>query len=341
MRAHRWTVIACVYFVLVLAADLLADAHQNFTGLFALIPVLLALDWGPEVVVFGSLPLIVLSATQLGFVDSEPAEATVVRSVGVAVGVGVGTYLAHYRKAREDRLSNSQAAALAAQEAILPVVPSSIGQLHFACAYRAAADESHIGGDFYKVLATDSGARLVLGDVRGKGLGAIAMTAAVLGAFREWAPEVATLKSLVARLDTRVLDKAKPGDFVTAVLANIDSEMIMEVANCGHPPPVLLKQDGIEHAIVPDRRSTPLGLGPDPEILRVPLQPGDRVLLFTDGLIECRDAAGAWIDIDAMLLTDIGTAPLDEALPALLRRLERRTKDLNDDIALLLVEVGH
>jgi serine phosphatase RsbU (regulator of sigma subunit) len=333
-------VIGCVYFVLVLAVDLFTDTHQDFTGLFALIPVLLALDWGPLVVILGSLPLIALSATQLGFYDSEPADATVVRTICVALGVGVGTYLAHFREAREARLANSQAAALAAQEAILPVVPAAIGPLRFACAYRAAADESHIGGDFYKVLATDSGTRLVLGDVRGKGLGAIAMTAAVLGAFREWAPEEATVKSLVARLDTRVLDKAQSGDFVTGVLAAVDSELNMDVANCGHPSPVLLKHTGGGHPITPERRSTPFGLGPDPEITSVRLEPGDRVLFYTDGLIECRDSNGEWIELDANLLADVATTPLSDALPGLLQRLQQRAGDLNDDIALLLIEVS-
>jgi phosphoserine phosphatase RsbU/P len=339
VRAHRWTVIACLYFVLVLGADLLAGPHEVFTSLYALIPVLLALDWGPRVVVLGSLPLIALAATDVGFLDAEQADATVVRTLGVVVGVGIGTYLAHYRETREARLANSQAAALAAQEAILPVVPPTIGPLRFACAYRAAADESHIGGDFYKVLATDAGTRLVIGDVRGKGLGAIAMTAAVLGAFREWAPEEATLKSLVARLDTRVIDKARPGDFVTGVLASVDSELTMEVANCGHPSPMLLKHAGGGHPITPERRSTPFGLGPDPEMTSVHLEPGDRVLFYTDGLIECRDARGEWIELDASLLADVATAPLGDALPGLLRRLEQRAGDLNDDIALLLVEV--
>ncbi len=340
MRAHRWTVIACVYFVLVVVVDLLAGTHQNFTGLFAMIPVLLALDWGPWVVVLGSLPLIALSATQLALYDSEPAGAVFVRTLGVAIGVGVGAYLAQYREARENRLAHSRAAALAAQEAILPVVPSSIGQLRFACAYRAAAEESHIGGDFYKVLGCDAGTRLVLGDVRGKGLGAITMTAAVLGAFREWAPEVATLKSLVSRLDTRVCDKAQPGDFVTAVLANVDSDLVMEVANCGHPSPVLFSQQGPVRSISPEHRSTPLGVRPDPERVCVQLEVGNRVLFYSDGLIECRDSEGTWIELDAPLLSDVASAPLDQALPRLLQRLEQRAGDLNDDIALLLVEVG-
>ena len=82
MRAHRWTVIATLYFMLVLVADLLARAHQDYTGLFALIPVLLALEWGPGVVVLGSIPLLALTATQIGYFDAEPDDSTAMRTSG-------------------------------------------------------------------------------------------------------------------------------------------------------------------------------------------------------------------------------------------------------------------
>jgi len=58
------------------------------------------------------------------------------------------------------------------------------------------------------------------------------------------------------------------------------------------------------------------------------------------GLIECRDSRGEWIELDASLLADLATVPLGDALPGLLRRLEERAGQLDDDIALLLVEVG-
>ena len=51
---HRWTLIACLYFVGVLLTNVLTPPQQSYTGLFALIPVLLALEWGPIVVVLGS-----------------------------------------------------------------------------------------------------------------------------------------------------------------------------------------------------------------------------------------------------------------------------------------------
>ncbi len=187
--AHRWTVIACVYFALLFVAALVATPPESFSGLYTLVPVLLALEWSPLIVVLGSLPLVGLAATNTLGLSHVTAEATVVRSVGVTVAIAIAAYVAGDRQHHASALSHSRAATLAAHEAILPVVPRSIGPYRFASAYRSAAEEAYVGGDFYKVIATDFGVRLIVGDARGKGLKAIAMTAAVLGCFREWAPE--------------------------------------------------------------------------------------------------------------------------------------------------------
>lgn len=336
---YRWTLIACVYFAAVLLANLLSAPGQSFTGLFALVPVLLALEWGPEIVAFGSLPLLILAGTNV-FREGSSASATIVRTVGVAVGAGIGVYIASNREHHATTLDLSRAAALAAQEAIIPAVPDSVGRYRFSTAYRSAADESLVGGDLYKVVNTDYGVRVLIGDVRGKGLAAMTMTSVLLGCFREWAPESATLKGLVARLNSRVVDKAEPGDFVTAVLASLDDRLNIEVANCGHPSPVHFSSSRPRQGVIPEHRTTPLGMNPDPAISTMTLVPGDRVLFYTDGLIETRDKGGDWIELDEALLGTLGSDPFDEALDRLIDRLEERVGTLRDDLALLLMECG-
>ena len=337
MLKYRWTLIACVYFLAVLLANVLSKSGQSFVGLFALVPVLLALEWGPGVVALCSLPLVILAGTNV-FRDGSPGSATIIRTVGVAVGAGIGVYIASYREQHATTLDLSRAAALAAQEAIIPAVPESIGRYRFSTAYRSAADESLVGGDLYKVVNTDYGVRVLIGDVRGKGLAAMAMTSVVLGCFREWAPETATLKGLVARLDNRVADKVGPGDFVTVVVASLDDALHMEVANCGHPSPVHFTSLRPRQGVIPEYRTTPLGMRPDPAISMVNLAPGDRVLFYTDGLIESRDKMGDWIELDESLLGTLGSDPFDEALGRLVNRLEQRVGTLRDDLALLLME---
>jgi serine phosphatase RsbU (regulator of sigma subunit) len=336
MFRHRWTIIAIIYFAAVLVANLLNTSGANLTGLFALVPVLLSLEWGPGVVALGSLPLVGLAATDL--MHGSSVSTTVVRTTGVAVGVGIGAYSASYRLRYATRLDLSRAAAVAAQEAILPAVPESLGRYRFACAYRTAVQESLVGGDLYKVIQTDCGIRLLIGDVRGKGLAALAMTSAVLGCFREWAPETSTLKHLVARLDARVVDKAAPGDFVTAIVASFDDDLVVEVANCGHPSPIHLLAGGPKNAIVPERRATPLGLDPEVTVSTIEMAPGDRLFFYTDGLIEARDRSGTWIELDETLLSTLYSDSPHDALARLLARFDERVPQLRDDMALLLVE---
>ncbi len=340
MLKYRWTLIGCAYFVAVLVANVLSDSGQSFTGLFALVPVLLGLEWGPRIVILGSLPLVLLASTDL-FREEGLTSAAIIRSVGVAVGVGIGAYIASYREHHATTLDLSRAAALAAQEAIIPAVPPTVGRYRFSSAYRSAADESLVGGDLYKVVDTEFGVRVLIGDVRGKGLAAMTMTSVVLGCFREWAPEASTLKDLVTRLDNRVVDKAVPGDFVTAVVASLDDELRMELANCGHPSPVHFTSSGPSRGLIPQHRTTPLGLGPDPSISTVDLAPGDRLLFYTDGLIESRDRDGEWIELDQWLLGTLGSDPLDEALDRLIDRLEARVGTRQDDLALLLLECDY
>jgi sigma-B regulation protein RsbU (phosphoserine phosphatase) len=280
----------------------------------------------------------VLTVTNTFGKDQSSTTGTAIRSIGVVVGVGIGSYIAAYREHHASALSFSRAAALAAQDAILPIVPASIGPYRFTCAYRSAADESLIGGDFYKVINTDFGARLIVGDVRGKGLGAIAMVSAVLGCFREWAPETTSLKDLVSRLDARVADKGSQADFVTAVVATLDEALGVEVANCGHPSPIHFTHGRPKGGVIPEHRTTPLGLSPNPALTVVPWSPGDRLLFYTDGLIECRDKDGTWIELDRAMLGTLGSDPFEEALPELIGRVEGRCGELTDDVALLLVE---
>ena len=313
MLRYRWTFIACLYFLGVLLTDVLSTPRQSYTGLFALVPVLLALEWGPVVVALGSVSLVLLAITNIFGVNQTSTASIVIRSVGVAVGVCIGAYVASYREHHATVLSLSRAATEAAQDAILPRVPASIGSYRFSCAYRSAASESLIGGDFYKVIPTEFGVRLIIGDVRGKGLEAISLVSAVLGCFREWAPETALLKHLVSRLDARVLDKGGRDDFVTAVVATLSEGFDVEIANCGHPSPIHFRDGRPKGGIIPEQRATPLGLSPNPTFSLLRLAPGDRLLFYTDGLIECRDQTGAWIELDRELLGTLGSDSLESA----------------------------
>jgi hypothetical protein len=79
----------------------------------------------------------------------------------------------------------------------------------------------------------------------------------MLGCFREWAPETASLKELVDVLDDRVRSHGTDHQFVTAVVASLDDDLCLTIANCGHPAPALFRNGNHELLTHRRRRGTP------------------------------------------------------------------------------------
>jgi serine phosphatase RsbU (regulator of sigma subunit) len=145
-----------------------------------------------------------------------------------------------------------------------------------------------------------------MGDVRGKGLGAVELATDVLGMFREQAHDACTLAELATRLDAGLgRGLGRHEEFVTALLVEIDQESgRTSIFNCGHPPPLLIqaaRDDATAMRVtfleVP-APAPPLGLlalgdCSDAQLIHA-LQPNDQLLLYTDGVTEARDAKRAF-----------------------------------------------
>jgi hypothetical protein len=215
---------------------------------------------------------------------------------------------------QQRRIADVTSVAEAAQRALLRPPPPQVGPLGFDVAYLAAVAEAKVGGDLYEVARTaDHGIRVIMGDVRGKGLGAVELAADVLGMFRELAHDARTLGELAARLDAALgRGLGRHEEFVTAVLVEIDQESgRVLVFNCGHPPPLLISAapspaapggvtlvpGGVTLVEVP-APAPPLGLlglgDCSGAQLLLALRPADQLLLYTDGVTEARDASRAF-----------------------------------------------
>ena len=178
--------------------------------------------------------------------------------------------------------------------------------------------------------------RLLIGDVRGKGLDAVRLATVVLGYFRAAAGDEATLVGAATEIDARLTSHLGDEDFVTAMLVEIQHDGRTEILSCGHPGPLLANAAGVSELHCPP--ALPLGLGTRPVPLTLTLQPLDRLLLFTDGLIEARDANGAVCGPDAGR-QGTRTADLDTVLEQILAELRNTVGgDLDDDLALLAAE---
>ncbi|MEV8099700.1 PP2C family protein-serine/threonine phosphatase [Kitasatospora sp. NPDC085879] len=254
------------------------------------------------------------------------------------------------RERRERQLARAQSVAEAAQRALLRPIPERIGPLQIATVYLAAEHEAQIGGDLYTATRTDGGARMIVGDVRGKGLAAVGESALLLSAFRLVAAQHATLPDLAWTLDHNVsrylhdfaqTDRETAEHFVTALLLDIpDDAPVARMTNCGHPPPLLLHHDrviGLDGA----GTAPPLGLGvlaaadyPDDTF---PFEIGDTLLLYTDGVIEARDRSGAFYPFADRVARWTGSAP--EALVNHIRRdlLAHAGGRLGDDAAVVAI----
>lgn len=100
-----------------------------------------------------------------------------------------------------ERLASARVIAETAQKAVLPTPAERIGGLQCAARYEAAQADAFIGGDLFAVQDTPYGVRLVVGDVRGKGMDAVEAVAVVIGAFREAAEQERTLEGVAQRLE--------------------------------------------------------------------------------------------------------------------------------------------
>ena len=164
---------------------------------------------------------------------------------------------------QEQRIAEVTSVAEAAQRALLRPPPPRLGPLGFDVVYVAAAAEAKVGGDLYEAVATSAhGIRVIIGDVRGKGLGAVELATDVLGMFREQAHDACTLAELAARLDAGLgRGLGRHEEFVTALLVEIDPESgRTSIFNCGHPPPLLIRGNKVIKELA-RRPVPPLGLG--------------------------------------------------------------------------------
>lgn len=293
----------------------------------------------------------VAAAFGLAAVDGTLSESVHSASVFAVVLIAViGSTSVLLRNRQEKALADARLVSEVAQRVLLRSIPARVGPMRTAVHYAAAAAHARIGGDLYEVVQTRYGVRAVIGDVRGKGLGAVETAAAVLGAFREAAHQEPALDRVAAWLADSLHRALHENDhegteeeFVTLVLVSVRPDQVVEIVNCGHPAPLLLRTGLPVRALEPTTPVPPLGvLEPgevDPPVLELPLHDGDRILLFTDGVIEARDRWGTFYPlVDRLPAVAVAEDPADllEQLHEDIRRHVGR--QLGDDAAMLLLQ---
>jgi sigma-B regulation protein RsbU (phosphoserine phosphatase) len=343
MADRRWSqqhglAVGIVILAAVVATDVALGSTAVISGSYALAAVVtgaLTSVRRTALVAVAALLLSVLSGVwndNFGTLDWE------IRLI-LTVGLGALAVLsARVRVHREQELRHMTVIAETAQRAVLRAMPSAVGSVGFAARYISATREALVGGDLYEVAASPYGVRVIVGDVRGKGLDAVQMAGTVLGAFRRAAFTQPLLAAIATDLDEVVTSVAGDEDFVTAVLAEFHEDHTVTLVNCGHHPPLLVTETDSAHAVETGEPELPLGLGTTPTSVTSCWPRGSRLLIYTDGLVEARDHRGTFFPL-ADYARVLREGSLEEALDHLLRGLaEYAGHQINDDMALVLVE---
>ncbi|WP_345657249.1 PP2C family protein-serine/threonine phosphatase [Streptomyces siamensis] len=319
--------------------------EMAFSRLLPAAPALAAAMWTVvPTILLGGFCLVVMIVLSFFYEDL----GTQYTSAAIIAVTLAAAYASHVRLQREEILLQVRLVADAAQKVLLRPLPRRIEDVEIESLYLAAQEQSRIGGDFYEAVGTPYGVRLLIGDVRGKGLTAVGAASAVISCFREAAYDESDLTSVIHRLEASINRHSasfpgqdRPERFATALVAEIPhGGGRVRLLNCGHPPPLLV-HGGKIRVLEPTIASPPLNLaeliGHHYCVDTIALGAGDQLLLYTDGVSETRDRTGAFFPLPDWMRGQILQPPR-----GLLDRLHHDLLDysggrLDDDIAALAV----
>ncbi|NML52282.1 serine/threonine-protein phosphatase [Streptomyces sp. R302] len=227
------------------------------------------------------------------------------------------------------------------QWSLLPPLTMTMPRVAVAGVLEPAYD---VAGDSFDYALNGDTLHLAMIDAMGHGLDAATMATVAIGAYRHARRISVELSEIYLFMDRAVAEQFAPDHFVTAQMMRLNTTTgRLQWVNAGHPAPVLIR----EHRVVGrlDSPTTlPVGFGgAQPQVSSVTLEPGDRVLCFTDGLIEEHESGQEQFGEDQLIdwvnqleKTDRGVRAVARDLSHTLRRA--RGEATSDDATLVLFE---
>jgi serine phosphatase RsbU (regulator of sigma subunit) len=241
------------------------------------------------------------------------------------------------------RLRRRENLSLAAeiQWSLLPPLTYASDRVVISGALEPAYD---IGGDTFDYAANDPHVDLMVLDAVGHGLTAALLAAGAIGAYRHARRQGLALPDIAAAMDAVIAEQFPASQFATAAIARLDKRNgRLEWVNCGHPEPLIVRNGALVRLpSCPPAR--PLGLQSGrAELCSTRLQPGDRVVLYTDGVVEARSPSGEFFGEERLADLIVRAESAGDPPPETMRRLmgsvmQHQAGQLQDDASIVMVE---
>ena len=208
------------------------------------------------------------------------------------------------------------------------------------------APATEVAGDSFDYSVNGNVAHVAVIDAMGHGLEACLLAAVAIGALRNGRRGGLGLGPLVSSIDAELNRAFGPDKFVTGIFGELDTATgVWTWTTCGHPPALLVRHGRVVKRL-DQAIGVPLGLGlldGGPELADERLEPGDRILLFTDGVVEGRDAERNFFGTDRLVDLVVKEAASGRPVAETLRRLNQeiihyQDGALRDDATTVLVE---
>ncbi len=227
-------------------------------------------------------------------IAGNPLNAQMLASLGLLLAIlyAIYSYVVENSR-RQSALAEEMRNARAVQQVLIPEEVPPVPGFKIESTYKPAGE---VGGDFFQVLPRRNGDVLVvIGDVSGKGMPAAMTGSLLVGTVRTLAQYMEGPGEILTAMNRRLLSRS-PGGFTTCLVLRADVDGTVRIANAGHLSPY---HNGAEVALM---NGLPLGISAQAEYqeTKVHLEPGDTLMMLSDGVVEARNADGELFGFERM-----------------------------------------